>query len=94
MDGNWQYWLYRGFQISMASVLAKSCKIPIWIIVCLLVSVKLYKTISAVSLCFCFQPSKLTSTHFAKRNLIIALCSLFAGFNPFGSKPGHSTPNY
>lgn len=78
MDGNWQYWLHRGFQVSMASVLAKSCKVPIWITACLLVSVKSYKTISAVSLCSCFQPSKLTSSHSAKRDLIITLCSLFA----------------
>lgn len=47
MDGNWQYWLHGGFHVSLASVLAKSCKVSVWITPCLLVSVKSYKTISA-----------------------------------------------
>lgn len=31
MDGNWQDWLHRGLHVSLASVLAKSCKVPVWI---------------------------------------------------------------
>lgn len=66
MDGNWQYWLYSGFQITIASVLAKPCKLHIWITASLLGSVKEYKTIGAASLCFCFQLSNLMSSSFAK----------------------------
>lgn len=83
MDGNWQYWLHRGFHLSLASVLAKSCKVSIWITACLLVSVKSYKTISAG-----FQLSVLTSCHPAKRELMSTACTV----QESGHKARYSSP--